>query len=92
MAHTEVAERYSILLGNRGRVVLPAAVRRRLDLQEGDRLILSFDDEGSLRLISARQAARRTAGIAIENRPVPARPPTRGRTDRRARRAEAARE
>ncbi|MGH8563901.1 MAG: AbrB/MazE/SpoVT family DNA-binding domain-containing protein [Gammaproteobacteria bacterium] len=63
MAHTEVAKHYSIQLGNRGRLVLPAAVRRRLDLQEGDRLILSFDDEGSLRLISARQAARRARGL-----------------------------
>jgi bifunctional DNA-binding transcriptional regulator/antitoxin component of YhaV-PrlF toxin-antitoxin module len=42
--------------------VLPAEVRRRLDLQEGDRIMLSFDDEGSMRLCSARQAARRTRG------------------------------
>ena len=59
MAHAGVTEHYSIQLGNRGRLVLPAAVRRRLDLQQGDRLILWFDDEGSLRLISARQAARK---------------------------------
>jgi bifunctional DNA-binding transcriptional regulator/antitoxin component of YhaV-PrlF toxin-antitoxin module len=38
-------------------------VRRRLDLQDGDRIILSIDDEGSLRLVSARQAARRTRGL-----------------------------
>jgi AbrB family looped-hinge helix DNA binding protein len=63
MAHTEVGERYSIQLGNRGRLVLPAEVRRRLDLHDGDRIILSFDDEGSLRLVSARQAARRTRGL-----------------------------
>jgi AbrB family looped-hinge helix DNA binding protein len=60
MAHTEVPKRYSIQLRNRGRLVLPAEVRRRLDLHDGDRIILSFGDEGFLRLVSARQAARRT--------------------------------
>ncbi|MGH8562996.1 MAG: hypothetical protein ACREXW_02460 [Gammaproteobacteria bacterium] len=29
MAHTEVTERYSIQLGNRGRLVLPAEVQHR---------------------------------------------------------------
>ncbi|MDQ3581593.1 MAG: AbrB/MazE/SpoVT family DNA-binding domain-containing protein [Pseudomonadota bacterium] len=58
-----VAERYSILLGNRGRLVLPAEVRRRLDLHDGDRIILSTDEEGSVRLVSAWQAARRTRGL-----------------------------
>jgi hypothetical protein len=41
-----------------------------LGLQDGDRIILSFDDEGSLRLVSARQAARRTRGLLLRIAPA----------------------
>jgi AbrB family looped-hinge helix DNA binding protein len=56
-------ERYSMSLGERGRVVLPAKLRRRLDLQPGDRLIVTLDDEGGFRVISAREQARRLRGL-----------------------------
>jgi AbrB family looped-hinge helix DNA binding protein len=34
-----------VLIGKRAQVVIPAAVRRRLGLQEGDRLHLQVDDQ-----------------------------------------------
>ena len=60
MAHTE---RYSIMLGERGRLVLPAQLRRHLDLQAGDRLIVFVDADGELRIVSAREQARRLSGL-----------------------------
>ena len=54
---------YTLHLGHRGRLVLPAAVRQRLDLKEGDRLILTVEADGSLRLSSAREAARAGRGL-----------------------------
>lgn len=72
MDHTELAdqtpltdqtEHFSLRLGERGRLVLPARLRRRLDLQPGDRLIVRVDEEGDLRLTSARALARRFNGI-----------------------------
>ncbi|MGH8583278.1 MAG: AbrB/MazE/SpoVT family DNA-binding domain-containing protein [Gammaproteobacteria bacterium] len=63
MARVTPAERYSLHLGNRGRLVLPAAVRRRLRLKDGDQLILSCEDDGTLRLVSAREVARQTRGL-----------------------------
>ena len=60
MAHSE---RYAIALGERGRLVLPAQLRRRLNLHPGDRLIVSIDPDGEIRLVSAREQARRLRGL-----------------------------
>jgi AbrB family looped-hinge helix DNA binding protein len=54
---------YTLHLGHRGRLVLPAEVRHRLDLKDGDRLILTVETDGSLRLQSAREAARHGRGL-----------------------------
>lgn len=56
-------ERFALTLDQRGRLVLPARLRRRLDLRLGDRLIVRFDNEGGFRVISARELARRMRGI-----------------------------
>jgi AbrB family looped-hinge helix DNA binding protein len=63
MAHDTSQARYTLPLGQRGRIVLPAEVRHRLDLKVGDRMILTVETEGSLCLISAREAARRGRGL-----------------------------
>jgi AbrB family looped-hinge helix DNA binding protein len=60
MAHSE---QYSVSLGDRGRLVLPAPLRRELNLQTGDRLILKLDPEGGFRVVSARELARRLHGM-----------------------------
>jgi AbrB family looped-hinge helix DNA binding protein len=41
MAH----ERFTVHVGDRGRFVLPADVRRRLELNTGDRLVIDVDDD-----------------------------------------------
>jgi AbrB family looped-hinge helix DNA binding protein len=56
-------DRYTIALGDRGRLVLPARLRRRLDLHPGDRLIVTADDEGGFRVVPARQLADRLYGL-----------------------------
>lgn len=50
-------------LGARGRVVLPSSVRRRLDLRDGDRLVLTVEPDGILRLTSLRRQAERLQGV-----------------------------
>jgi AbrB family looped-hinge helix DNA binding protein len=44
-------------------MVLPAPLRRRLDLQPGDRLILIVDTNGGFRVVSAREQANRLLGL-----------------------------
>jgi AbrB family looped-hinge helix DNA binding protein len=62
-------ENYPLHLGDRGRLVLPAEVRRRLDLKDGERLILTVEEDGSLRLVSARMLARQLKGLFRELSP-----------------------
>jgi AbrB family looped-hinge helix DNA binding protein len=54
---------YSVALGERGRLVLPAPLRKRLDLESGDRLILMLDEQGGFRVVSARELAKRLNGL-----------------------------
>lgn len=48
----------------RGRLVLPAAVRRRLELRPGDDVIVSEEPDGSVRVRSRRRAAQSLIGLA----------------------------
>ncbi len=66
MAHIETEkkeETYTLTVGDRGRLVLPASVRRDLGLKKGDRVSLKVDADGEMRLISFREAARRARGM-----------------------------
>lgn len=51
-------------LDERGRLVLPAALRRRLGIQPGDELVISEEADGALRLASRQAAARALIGLA----------------------------
>ncbi len=56
-------DRFTIFLGERGRLVLPSQLRKRLNLHPGDRLIVTTDEAGGFRVISAREQARRLRGL-----------------------------
>jgi AbrB family looped-hinge helix DNA binding protein len=60
---------FSVRIGDRGRLVLPAQVRRRLDLHSGDRLILQMEPDGSVRMTSAAELARRFQGAFAAEEP-----------------------
>jgi bifunctional DNA-binding transcriptional regulator/antitoxin component of YhaV-PrlF toxin-antitoxin module len=49
---TEPLEQYAIRAGERGRLVLAASLRKRIGLQEGDRLVITIEADNSLRLVS----------------------------------------
>ena len=59
MAHTE----HQIVVGDRGRLVLPSGVRRELGLEPGSRLLLSTEKDGSLRLRPYRSVADQNRGM-----------------------------
>ena len=60
MSHKDA---YQVELGDRGRLVLPAEIRRRLKLRQGDELLVTVEGDGSLRLASASQVVRETRGL-----------------------------
>ena len=52
-----------VRLGDRGRLVLPAEVRKEMNLRAGDELVITQDQEGSIRLTTVRQVVREMRGI-----------------------------
>ena len=63
-----------VQLGDKGRVILPAPVRKRLGLRPGSRLVLSLEDSGELRLVSVRRQVEKCAGLFRELVPAGALP------------------
>jgi AbrB family looped-hinge helix DNA binding protein len=59
MAHAE----QQIVVGDRGRVVLPSKVRAKLGLKPGSRMLLSTEKDGSLRLRPYRTVADESRGL-----------------------------
>jgi AbrB family looped-hinge helix DNA binding protein len=58
MSHTT-----EVTVGDRGRLVLPASVRTELGITPGTRMLLSTDDDGSLRLRPFRSVADASLGL-----------------------------
>ncbi len=61
MAHNE-----QVTLGDRGRLVLPSSVRSALGLERGTRMLLSTEDDGSLRLRPYRVVAQESRGLLAD--------------------------
>ncbi len=63
MSHTkQIAHTEQVTIGDRGRLVLPAAVRLALGLEAGMRMLLSTEPDGSLRLRPYRAVADESRG------------------------------
>ncbi|MGN6372161.1 MAG: AbrB/MazE/SpoVT family DNA-binding domain-containing protein [Solirubrobacteraceae bacterium] len=52
-----------ITIGERGRLVLPSSVRRELNLKPGTQMLLSTEQDGSLRLRPYRLVAEQNRGV-----------------------------
>ncbi|HEY9792463.1 MAG TPA: AbrB/MazE/SpoVT family DNA-binding domain-containing protein [Candidatus Obscuribacterales bacterium] len=66
MAHNEQFSEpkdYTVEVGARGRIVLPAEIRRNLGLAEGDELIISVLPDQTMRLASRKALAAKYLGI-----------------------------
>ena len=57
----------TVILGESGRIVLPAAIRKKYGLKRGDRLTLS-EDNGSIRLMSMNMALEEIRASIIAHR------------------------
>lgn len=66
MSHTE----RRVVVGDRGRVVLPADVRAELGLKPGTRMLLSTEADGSVRLRPYRAVADRNRGVLADIAPA----------------------
>jgi len=57
------------VVGDRGRLVLPADVRAELGIEAGARMLLSTERDGSLRLRPYRSVADRNRGLLADLAP-----------------------
>jgi AbrB family looped-hinge helix DNA binding protein len=55
-----------VTLGDRGRLVLPAAIREQLQLHCGERFLARVEEDGSIRLVSFASVAQRNRGLFAE--------------------------
>jgi bifunctional DNA-binding transcriptional regulator/antitoxin component of YhaV-PrlF toxin-antitoxin module len=65
----ETTEQYTMALDERGRLVLPAPLRRRLDLAPGARMIATIDADHAIHVVLAREQARRLFGLVPSSCP-----------------------
>jgi AbrB family looped-hinge helix DNA binding protein len=56
------SESFSVLVAERGRLVLPAAVRERLNIRAGDTLTLTLEADGAMVLHTPMAAVARLRG------------------------------
>lgn len=57
----------TVVLGESGRIVLPAAIRKKYGLKSGDRLTV-VEDNGSIRLLSMKMALDEVRASIIAHR------------------------
>jgi AbrB family looped-hinge helix DNA binding protein len=56
-------EHFTLELGTGGRTTLPVSLRKRLDLKEGDRLVVTVRADGGLELRTGKEVAKRGRGL-----------------------------
>lgn len=61
---------HQVVVGDRGRLVLPADVRAALGLAPGTRMLLSTERDGSLRLRPYRVVADQSRGLLADLAPA----------------------
>lgn len=59
----DMAHEREVMIGDRGRLVLPAAIRSALGLEAGSRMLLTTEPDGSLRLRPYRIVAEESRGL-----------------------------
>ena len=53
---------YGVVVADRGRLVLPSALRSRFAVKAGDRLLVTEEPDGSLRVVRRADAVRQLQG------------------------------
>lgn len=62
MVVRESAPAWGVVVAERGRLVLPAALRERLSIKTGDYLLVTEESDGSLRVVRRGDLIRRLQG------------------------------
>jgi bifunctional DNA-binding transcriptional regulator/antitoxin component of YhaV-PrlF toxin-antitoxin module len=69
VANSSLSQQYILDIEPEGRLTLPQEIQPILNLQSGDRLILTLEDSGNLQLVSLKQQVKKLRGLLKDKSP-----------------------
>ncbi|CCI29809.1 conserved hypothetical protein [Microcystis aeruginosa PCC 9809] len=69
VANSSLSQQYILDIEPEGRLTLPQEIQQILNLQSGDRLILTLEDSGNLQLVSLKQQVKKLRGLLKDKSP-----------------------
>ncbi|MCA2643684.1 MULTISPECIES: AbrB/MazE/SpoVT family DNA-binding domain-containing protein [unclassified Microcystis] len=69
VANSSLSQQYILDIELEGRLTLPQEIQQILNLESGDRLILTLEDNGTLQLVSLKQQVKKLRGFLKDKSP-----------------------
>ncbi|MCA2938164.1 MAG: SpoVT/AbrB domain-containing protein [Microcystis aeruginosa Ma_QC_Ch_20071001_S25] len=69
VANSSLSQQYILDIELEGRLTLPQEIQQILNLESGDRLILTLEDSGTLQLVSLKQQVKKLRGLLKDKSP-----------------------
>ena len=69
VADSSLSQQYILDIETEGRLTLPQEIQQILNLESGDRLILTLEDSGKLQLVSLKQQIKKLRGLLKDKSP-----------------------
>jgi bifunctional DNA-binding transcriptional regulator/antitoxin component of YhaV-PrlF toxin-antitoxin module len=63
LANLSILRQYTLDIEPEGRLTLPQEIQTMLNLESGDRLILTLEDNGKIQLVSLKQQVKKLRGL-----------------------------
>ncbi|MBE9050870.1 AbrB/MazE/SpoVT family DNA-binding domain-containing protein [Nostocales cyanobacterium LEGE 11386] len=68
-ANSSITQQFTLDIDREGRLTLPKEIQQILNLESGDRLILTLEDSGNLQLVSLKQQVKKIRGLLKDKYP-----------------------
>ena len=68
-ANSSIPQQFTLDIEPEGRLTLPKEIQEKLNLESGDRLILTLQDGGKLQLVSLKQQVKKLRGLLKDKSP-----------------------
>jgi bifunctional DNA-binding transcriptional regulator/antitoxin component of YhaV-PrlF toxin-antitoxin module len=69
LANLSILRQYTLDIEPEGRLTLPQEIQTMLNLESGDRLILTLEDNGKIQLVSLKQQVKKLRGLLKDKSP-----------------------
>ncbi|CCI20239.1 MAG: AbrB/MazE/SpoVT family DNA-binding domain-containing protein [Microcystis sp. M54BS1] len=69
VANSSLSQQYILDIEPEGRLTLPQEIQQILNLESGDRLILTLEDNGTLQLVSLKNQVKKLRGLLKNKSP-----------------------